>query len=194
MKRRDFIRNTALMAGAVSIGQRAFAANREEPKPTVEQPKAEGQLIVSAPMLQNYAETSMGVAFAVSDLANGYVIYGQQPDLSDGKKVKCGGYRTTDISDRVIQVMLILPTKTRNIFPTLPCGNELVPSYGARYWRRPDVNSSSRLISTSIATMRLPRIVAGHRLWAVVQRWDIRVVVRIVVNNQRDSPPLLRDG
>jgi len=106
MKRRDFIRNTALMAGAVSIGQRAFAANREEPKPTVEQPKAEGQLIVSAPMLQNYAETSMGVAFAVSDLANGYVIYGQQPDLSDGKKVKCGGYRTTDISDRVIQVRL----------------------------------------------------------------------------------------
>jgi hypothetical protein len=106
MKRRDFIRNTALMAGAASIGQRAFAANREEPKPTVEQPKAEGQLIVSAPMLQNYAETSMGVAFAVSDLANGYVIYGQQPDLSDGKKVKCGGYRTTDISDRVIQVRL----------------------------------------------------------------------------------------
>ena len=36
-------------------------------------PPASGKLIISAPMLQNYAETSMGVAFAVSDMANGFV-------------------------------------------------------------------------------------------------------------------------
>ena len=55
-------------------------------------------------MLQNYAETSIGVAFAVSDWANGYVIIGERPDLSDGRKVMCGGYRLTDISNSVIQV------------------------------------------------------------------------------------------
>ena len=57
-------------------------------------------------MLQNYAETSMGVAFAVSALANGYVLVGEQPDLSDARRVKCGGFRTTDLSDSVIQVRL----------------------------------------------------------------------------------------
>ncbi len=63
-------------------------------------------LIDSAPVLQNYAEQSMGVAFSVTDLANGYVIYGQEPDLSDGKKVYCGGYRMTDMNDQVILVRL----------------------------------------------------------------------------------------
>ena len=122
MKRRDFIRRTALMAGAATLGNNAFAAAKEEGRtssgmmagqqpseqeqPDKLQPQEETPLIASAPMLQNYAETSMGVAFAVRDLANGYVIYGQRPDLSDGKKVKCGGYRTTEISDRVIQVRL----------------------------------------------------------------------------------------
>jgi len=105
MKRRDFIRRTALMAGAAGLANHTFAA--EKGKLLLDkQSSADDPLIVSAPMLQNYAETSIGVAFAVSDLANGYVIYGKQPDLADGKKVKCGGFRTTEISDRVIQVRL----------------------------------------------------------------------------------------
>ena len=65
-----------------------------------------GPLIASAPMLQNFAETSIGIAFAVSALANGYVIYGERPDLSDGKKVKCGGFRVTEVTDKVSQVRL----------------------------------------------------------------------------------------
>ena len=71
-----------------------------------EVPEGEGKLIISAPMLQNYAETSMGVAFAVGSLANGYVLVGEKPDLSDARKVLCGGYRVTAISDKVIQVRL----------------------------------------------------------------------------------------
>lgn len=67
-----------------------------------EQP--DGPLIISAPVLQNYAETSVGIVFAVSAMANGYVIIGEREDLSDGRKVMCGGYRLTDISDSVIQV------------------------------------------------------------------------------------------
>ena len=63
-------------------------------------------LLASAPMLQNYAATSIGIAFAVNEMANGYVIYGEKSDLSDGRKVMCGGFRTTEISDRVLQVRL----------------------------------------------------------------------------------------
>lgn len=108
MKRREFIRNTALLAvatGAANVVEAASLVRADEKK---EQPQRDpnAPLIASAPMLQNYAATSMGVAFAVNDLANGYVIYGERPDLSDGRKVKCGGYRVTDLSDRVSLIRL----------------------------------------------------------------------------------------
>ena len=113
MKRRDFIRNTALLAAATGTnGVLQAATPNAAPLPQPEEEKKEEKqeeerpLIASAPMLQNYAETSMGVSFAVSALANGYVIYGEQPDLSDGRKVKCGGFRTTEISDKVAQIRL----------------------------------------------------------------------------------------
>jgi len=65
-----------------------------------------GRLIATAPMLQNFAETSVGVAFAVNALANGYVLVGEKPDLSDAEKVLCGGARLADIDERVVQVRL----------------------------------------------------------------------------------------
>ena len=40
-----------------------------------------GRLIASPPVLQNGAETSMGVGFAVSAMANGYVIVSESPDM-----------------------------------------------------------------------------------------------------------------
>jgi len=103
MKRRDFIRRTALIAAVTGVSDMAQAAKKVMQEEDLQ--KAD-KLIISAPMLQNYAETSMDVAFAVSDLANGYVLYSERPDLSDAKKVKCGGYRTTDISDHVVQIRL----------------------------------------------------------------------------------------
>ncbi|MBQ8047003.1 MAG: metallophosphoesterase [Prevotella sp.] len=119
MKRREFLKTSALIAAATSTSgvaqattlldpdRQALAGNSPESRPSE-------ALLASAPMLQNFAETSVGVAFAVGDMANGYVIYGTKPDLSDGRKVMCGGYRTTDISDRVIQVRLtgLLPSTT----------------------------------------------------------------------------------
>ena len=66
--------------------------------------ETEERLLASAPVLQNYAETSVGVAFAVNALANGYVLVGEKPDLSDARKILCGGYRLADIDERVIQV------------------------------------------------------------------------------------------
>ena len=116
MKRREFIKTSALLAAAAGAGEllKASSLPSDIPSPETEleiNPEAEavpdpwepeepadGQLIVSAPMLQNFAATSMGVAFAVSALANGYVLVGEQPNLSDARKVLCGGYRVTVIS------------------------------------------------------------------------------------------------
>ena len=127
MQRRDFLRYSALSAAAAAAAGTtdiATAAERisslgEEPevKPLIgsapmlhisslgEEPEVK-PLIGSAPMLQNFAETSIGVAFAVNDLANGYVLIGERKDLKDARKVLCGGYRLADIDDRVIQVRI----------------------------------------------------------------------------------------
>lgn len=102
MDRRNFIKSTAILAAGTSVSNHAIAATQ----PQQEKEEWKGPLITSAPMLQNYAETSMGIAFAVSDMANGYVIYGEKADLSDGKTVKCGGYRVTDMNDKVMLIRL----------------------------------------------------------------------------------------
>ena len=117
MNRRDFIKKTAIISVAAGAAEVSRAANLINMSPAgapedaamrAEDPALtpESRLIASAPMLQNYAETSIGIAFAVSDLANGYVLIGLQPDLSDACKVLAGGYRTTELSDRVCQVRI----------------------------------------------------------------------------------------
>ncbi len=104
MDRRDFLKSTAVVAVAAS-GAEGLVKAAERAQTALPEEEA-AQLLASAPMLQNYAETSVGVAFAVNALANGYVLIGEQPDLSDARKVLCGGYRLADIDDRVIQVRL----------------------------------------------------------------------------------------
>ena len=102
MDRRNFIKSTAVAAVAASgAGELLKAAERTQ---AVLPEEENGKLIASAPMLQNFAETSIGVAFAVNALANGYVLIGENPDLSDARKIVCGGYRLADIDDKVIQV------------------------------------------------------------------------------------------
>jgi hypothetical protein len=113
MNRRDFIKKTAILSVAAGASEITRATELLQPTSepaeevhsiTAPEEAHEGALIISAPVLQNYAETSIGIAFAVSDLANGYVVIGRQPDLSDGRKVLCGGYRMSDLDDRVVQV------------------------------------------------------------------------------------------
>lgn len=99
------MRNSAVLAAAQTVAIPALAAG--SPSEAVAAPAPSDQaLIDSEPMLQNYAETSVGVAFSVTDKANGYVIYGEQADLSDGRKVYCGGYRVTDMNPDVMLVRL----------------------------------------------------------------------------------------
>ena len=111
MKRRDFIKRTALLTAAIGAGPLASALPvnnqlKDSPTPLSGAEEAEEPLITSAPMLQNYAETSIGIAFAVSAMANGYVVIGEREDLSDGRRVMCGGYRVRDIDDHVIHVRI----------------------------------------------------------------------------------------
>lgn len=112
MKRRDFIKKSAVAVGALSVSPVMASAmtanNASSVAGTAKASSDEGKetLINSAPVLQNYAETSMGIAFSVTDNANGYVIYGEKADLSDGKKVWCGGYRVTDMNSEVMQIRL----------------------------------------------------------------------------------------
>ncbi len=108
MKRREFLRKGAALAAATAAPEWIVAQAREAVERTGEGSFSgeDGPLIISAPMLQNYAEASIGVAFAVSDMANGYVIIGEREDLSDGRKVLCGGFRVTDMNDKVMLVRL----------------------------------------------------------------------------------------
>ena len=108
MKRRDFIKSSALLAAAVELPAIASASERmATAAPILTQEQTGNQkLIDTSPALQNYAETSIGITFGVTDMANGFVTYGLKPDLSDGITVKCGGYRVTRIDDKVMQVRL----------------------------------------------------------------------------------------
>lgn len=114
MDRRDFLKSSALIAIGSAVSQTVkgeTTKSQEENKFTDE---TSAPLIASAPMLQNYADTSIGVAFAVSHLANGFVTYGEKPDLSDGKTVMCGGYRVMDVNENVMQIRLTgLKTATK---------------------------------------------------------------------------------
>ena len=100
MKRRTFLKSSAVLAAAAGAPELVKAAGR---LPEAREEES-GKLIASAPVLQNFAETSIGVTFTVNALANGYVLVGEKPDLSDARKILCGGYRLADIDERVIQV------------------------------------------------------------------------------------------
>lgn len=108
MRRRDFLKNSALLVAATTVTEYAGATGKTAAASVEARTSAadDGKLITSAPMLQNYAETSMGVAFSVSDMANGFVQYSEHPDMRDAVTVKCGGYRVTDMNDKVMLVRL----------------------------------------------------------------------------------------
>lgn len=112
MDRREFIKNSAVIAAGVGLGldqielKAADAGTAAAVAPASEpaEESAQGKLITSAPMLQNYAAESIGVAFSVSAMANGYVLVADNPEMENARKIKCGGYRVTDMNDKVMLV------------------------------------------------------------------------------------------
>lgn len=100
------MKKSAALAAMAALPAVAKAEIQPSESEIIDENTSEGKLIISAPMLQNYAATSVGIAFAVSDMANGYVDYSEFPDLRDAKRVKCGGFRVTDMNDKVMLVRL----------------------------------------------------------------------------------------
>ncbi|MBO4286671.1 MAG: metallophosphoesterase [Kiritimatiellae bacterium] len=103
MNRRTFL-FSALAATAAPDAVRAAAAKAPSGKAAAR--KKPGRLIVSAPMLQNVAETSIGVAFAVSADASGWVDYAESPDLSGAIRAYSGGHGLMEVNDKVALVRL----------------------------------------------------------------------------------------
>lgn len=104
LDRRTFLRGSALAAAATAAGGVAapcFASG------VVSTAKAAETLIASAPVLQNAAETSIGVSFAVRADASGWVEYATRADFSDVKRAYSGGHGLMDVSDCVSLVRLM---------------------------------------------------------------------------------------
>lgn len=112
MDRRDFLKKSAVLTAAAAVPGMTFARESQEKNQDIQNNRdsqateANKSLVDTPPMLQNYAATSMGIAFGVSAMANGYVEYSEFPDLRDAVRVKCGGYRVTGMNPDVIQVRL----------------------------------------------------------------------------------------
>ena len=88
--------------GAAKPADRAKAWKSNKGKAN-DAPKA---LIASAPVLQNAAETSMGVAFAVTADASGWVEYSTSPDMSGAVRAYSGGAGLMDVNPSVALVRL----------------------------------------------------------------------------------------
>ena len=92
MNRREFlVGGGALLAAGCASG----AGSKSEA------PAASEKLIGSAPVLQNAAETSIGVSFAVTADASGWVEYSTSPDLKDAVKVFSGEHGLMTVDDKV---------------------------------------------------------------------------------------------
>lgn len=98
MNRREFLKGSALAVAAATTGPQ----NRATAEPlnrTTSEP-----LISSAPVLQNAAETSIGVSFAVSADASGWVEYSTSLDLKGSTKVFSGEHGLMTVDDKVALV------------------------------------------------------------------------------------------
>jgi len=99
MNRRDFIACGAAFAAA-TVSRAAESGKAEDSVPAA----VPGKLIASAPVLQNAAETSMGVSFAVNADASGWVEYSTSSDLSDATRVFSGEHGLMTVDDKVALV------------------------------------------------------------------------------------------
>ena len=98
MNRREFLKGSALAVAAVTTGPQ----NRATAEPlnrTTSEP-----LISSAPVLQNAAETSIGVSFAVSADASGWEEYSTSADQKGSPKVFSGEHGLMPVDDKVALV------------------------------------------------------------------------------------------
>lgn len=63
-------------------------------------------LIATAPALQNLAETSVSVVFAVNDLASGWVEVADNPDMKEVTRHYSGGHGLMEIDEKIAQIRI----------------------------------------------------------------------------------------
>ena len=121
IERRTFLKGSALMAaaGVLKPGKAMMPSEQAayDRYHALKIPRPEG-LLDGAPVLQAPAPTSMGVAFAVTALANGFVEVADNPEIKNPTRFMAEGLPLAGIDNRVLLVRL------RNLSP------------GARYWYR----------------------------------------------------------
>ena len=99
VSRRGFLGGVIAAAGDAMGASCPAVADADGTKPVP-------PLIASAPVLQNAAERSMGVAFAVSADASGWVDISMSPDMSGAKRVYSGGLGMMEVNDKIAQVLV----------------------------------------------------------------------------------------
>ena len=104
MQRRSFLAGGALLAASSTIPASAAPA---EPKP---RKPFEGigtdPFVVGEPCLQAPAETTMGVTWCVSGLSKGVVELADNPEMTNSRIVKSGGYGLVPIDVAALEVRL----------------------------------------------------------------------------------------
>ena len=96
MNRREFIGGSALFAASGLV--RTVSADA---------PSGEPRLVVSAPMLQVPAETTMGVVWAVGTMAKGEMEVSEHPDMSGARTCRCGGFGVNGFDYKVLSARLV---------------------------------------------------------------------------------------
>ena len=110
VNRRDFVKKSffTLAAAGTAAG---MASDKKDESKKVEEKKPEEvavveKLIGSAPILQNAAETSVTVTFAVTADAIGWVEYSTSSDMANAKRVFAGGTGLVTLDDKIAHVTL----------------------------------------------------------------------------------------
>lgn len=110
VNRRDFVKKSFFTLAAAGTAAGMASDKKDEPK-KVEEKKPEEvavveKLIGSAPILQNAAETSVTVTFAVTADAIGWVEYSTSPDMANAKRVFAGGTGLVALDDKIAHITL----------------------------------------------------------------------------------------
>lgn len=108
--RRDCLRGAICASVAAVTGGKAFSqaagADHRAGNEKAGAVPGKSQLIASAPVLQNAAERSMGVAFSVSADASGWVEISQSPDMGGARRVYSGALGMMEVNDRIAQILV----------------------------------------------------------------------------------------
>ena len=109
IERRSFLKGSALVAAAGLVGRAPAMMPTEQAAHDKwnNAPRASGEgLLEGEPVLQAPASDSMGVAFAVTALANGFAEVADNPELKNARRFMAEGLPLAKIDDRVLQVRM----------------------------------------------------------------------------------------